>query len=55
MQKFEQSRRMKPQPDEDVEAHMGTPLAAGDGTTPQAAMTPVLPDEEEDVTLHLKA
>ncbi|HET8561805.1 MAG TPA: hypothetical protein VFL69_14895 [Marmoricola sp.] len=53
MQNFEQSRRMQPV-DEDVEAHMGTPLMPGDCTTAQAAITPVLPDDEEDVTAHLK-
>lgn len=52
MQKYEQSRRTQPQ-EEDVEAHMGTPLEPGDCTSPQAAITPVLPDDEEDVAAHL--
>lgn len=47
MQKFDQSRQMQPHPDEDVEAHMGTPLEPGDCTSPQAAMTPVLEDDEQ--------
>lgn len=47
MQKFDQSRQMQPHPDEDVEAHMGTPLDPGDCTSPQAAMTPVLEDDED--------
>ena len=48
MQKFEQSRQMQPHADdEDVEAHMGTAIEPGDCTSPQAAMTPVLEDDDE--------
>lgn len=49
MQKFDQ--QLQPHPEEDVEAHMGTPLEPGDCTSPQAAMTPVL-NADEDVETH---
>ncbi len=53
MQRFEQSRQMEPHMDEDVEAHMGTPLEPGAAAAPQASMTPVLTDDE-DVNAHFR-